>query len=157
MPGGVSTRLNYVVRADFDLTKAMGDRRVDIVFSQAAFEHFEDVDATVAGMTAVCRPGAVCISQIDLKTHSRWIRDKDPNNIYRYHPSIYRLFRFRGSPNRLRPRDYVRTFERHGWTGVTIVPLAKLEKADWSHLTRAFKDGANQMELTSIMLCARKA
>ena len=55
-------------------------------------------------------------------THSRWIRDKDPNNVYRYHERIYRLFDFRGIPNRVRPYRYRRAFERNGWSNVTTTP-----------------------------------
>jgi SAM-dependent methyltransferase len=152
---GTASRLNYVVRDDFDLASAFGERAFDVVFSQAAFEHFDDIDATVGGLSSVCRPGAVIVAEIDLQTHSRWIRDKDPNNIYRYPHWLYRTFWFRGAPNRLRPVEYVHAFERHGWTDIVIVPLSRLDAQDASGLNEAFRDGSNEMSLLSVVLCAR--
>lgn len=79
---GDSKRVSYIVRGDFNLASAFRDRTIDIVFSQAAFEHFDNIDTTIAQLSMVCKPGAIIVAQIDLKTHSRWIRDIDPNNIY---------------------------------------------------------------------------
>jgi hypothetical protein len=42
------SRLNLVVRDDFDLIPAFGASTIDLVFSQAAFEHLDDMDAIVA-------------------------------------------------------------------------------------------------------------
>lgn len=44
---GRPSRLNYVVRADFDLASAFGRDTVDLVFSQAALERVDDIHATV--------------------------------------------------------------------------------------------------------------
>lgn len=155
---GNPSRLRYVVRSDFDIVSAFGESAVDLVFSQAAFEHFDDIAATISQITAVCRPGAIVVAEIDLQTHSRWIRDKDPNNIYRYPDCLYDLFWFRGIPNRVRPFQYKETFERHGWTGVSITPLVKLKDRHGSCLgmNRRFADEKNQMGHLTVMLCARK-
>lgn len=149
-------RLNYVIRVDFAIDAAFEAGSIDLVFSQAAFEHFDDVDETVQRLSAVCAPGAVIVAEIDLMTHSRWIREKDPNNIYRFGPTVYRMLRFRGSPNRLRPRDYTAAFERGGWCDVSIVPVSALEKQPSSGMARGFRDPASQMELLSVVLCARR-
>jgi len=154
---GRQSPLNYVVREDFDLVEAFGENVIDIVFSQAAFEHFDDFDATVRSLSAVCRSGAVIVAQIDLKTHSRWIRDKDPNNIYRYPEWLYSALAFRGAPNRVRPNRYVNAFERHGWTGVTVTPVSRLGAFDDFGVDAAFRDRASQMDLLSVVLCARRA
>ena len=149
--GGPSL-LNYVVTPDFNLVTSVGRGAIDIVFSQAAFEHFDDIDSVVAQLTEVCKPGAVIVAEIDLKTHSRWIRDKDPNNIYRYSDAIYRSFWFRGIPNRVRPHEYRSAFERHGWNGIEIHALAETSAAgSWSE---RFTDSSNQMDFLSIMFCA---
>jgi hypothetical protein len=47
----------------------------------------------------------------DRQTHSRWIREKDPNNIYRYARWFYRLFYSSGQLNRVRLAEYARFFE----------------------------------------------
>ena len=156
---GAQQRLNYVVRPDFDLIRAFGAATIDLVFSQAAFEHFDDIDATVAKLTAVCRPGAVIVAEIDLQTHSRWIRDKDPNNIYRYRDGLYNAFWFRGIPNRVRPYRYKQAFERNGWSNVTITPLTTRgdHASAASGMSRPYVDGVNQMDCLSVVLCATRS
>jgi hypothetical protein len=66
-------RVSYIVRKDFDLSAAVPPG-IDIVFSNAAFEHFDDVEATVAKLSKITRAGAKAAIEIDLQTHSRWIR-----------------------------------------------------------------------------------
>lgn len=152
---GVPSLLNYVVRNDFDLSAAFGDGKIDLVFSQAAFEHFDDVDKVVRQLSGVCKPGAMIVAEIDLKTHSRWIRDKDPNNIYRYPDLIYRTFWFRGIPNRVRPYQYRAAFERHGWGRIEIIPRTRLEEPP--SVSRRFRGEINQMDCLTFILCATKS
>lgn len=155
---GNPSRLNYVVRDDFDIVSVIGESKVDLVFSQAAFEHFDDIEETIAQLSAVCKPGAVAVVEVDLKTHSRWVREKDPNNIYRYPDYIYNAFWFRGIPNRVRPFQYKEAFERFGWADIVVTPLKKLSDQDGSYsgMSKRFSDKKNQMDYLSIMLCARK-
>jgi SAM-dependent methyltransferase len=154
---GGPSQLNYIVRDDFDLTSAFGRNSIELVFSQAAFEHFDDIETTIAQLSAVCRPGAVIIAEIDLQTHSRWIREQDPNNIYRYSQRVYETFRFRGIPNRVRPYEYQRLFERYGWGSVEIVPLSRLEaRRKATALSSRFVGEINQMDYLSVVLCATK-
>jgi SAM-dependent methyltransferase len=158
MQAGRHSRLNYILRNDFDLEAAFGKEMFDLVFSQAAFEHFDNVGKTVAHLSAVCKPGAVLVAVIDMQTHSRWIRAKDPNNIYRYSDGVYNLFWFRGIPNRLRPYQYKEIFERFGWIDVSVLPLSRLDPAHGggSGLNQAFTNDWSQMDFLSIVLCARK-
>ncbi len=84
----------------------------------------------------------------------------DPLNIYRYSDFIYNLFKFSGTPNRLRPLEYKRLLEAHGWGNITISPLLKvnieyLEKVKNS-LHKKYKNPLNQMDYLSIMVCATK-
>ena len=156
---GKPSRLNYVVRNDFDIVSAFGESAVDLVLSQASFQQFDDIDATISQLSRVCKPGAMLIAEIDLKTHSRWIRDKDPNNIYRYPSYVYNTFSFRGIPNRVRPFQYEEALERSGWTDISITPLTQLDGHDssYSGVDKTFADKRNQMDYLSIMICARKA
>jgi SAM-dependent methyltransferase len=151
------SRLRLVVRKDFDLVSAFGAGSIDLVFSQAAFEHFDDVERTVEQLTRVCKPGAKIVAEIDLKTHSRWIRDHDPNNIYRYSNAIYRALWFRGIPNRVRPYEYRAIFEAHGWTNVRITPLERIsDRRQLGSVSRRFRDPRNELEFLSIVFCATK-
>jgi len=155
---GEESSLKLVVRPDFDLTAAFAPGSIDLVFSQAAFEHFDDVAATIGQLSTVCRSGATIAAVIDLKTHSRWIRVKDPNNNYRYSDREYRSFWFRGAPNRVRPYQYRQLFERHGWADVSITPIEKIQ--DGRHRTnnvaKQFVDSRNQLDYLSVVLCAKK-
>ena len=152
------SRLNYIVRSDFNIVSAFEESTIDLVFSQAAFEHFDGIESTIAQLSAVCKTGAILVAEIDLQTHSRWIRDKDPNNIYRYPKWLYNIFWFRGIPNRVRPFQYKEAFEKMGWTDITITPLKQLNSHNscYSGMNKIFSDKKNQMEYLSIMLFARK-
>ena len=157
---GQPSRLNFVVRDDFDIVAAFGESSIDLVFSQAAFEHFDNIPQTVSQLGSACKPGAVIVALIDLQTHSRWIRDQDPNNIYRYSRFVYNLFSFRGVPNRVRPYEYKQAFENAGWTNVSIIPMKNVGQPQneiYSGLNKEFSDSENQMDYLSIMLCAKKA
>jgi SAM-dependent methyltransferase len=152
-----ASSLRVVVRSDFDLVASFGADSIDLVFSQAAFEHFDDVVRTAQQLSVVCKPGATIVAEIDLKTHSRWIRDKDPNNIYRFSNLIYRAFWFRGIPNRLRPYQYKEIFERCGWVDVSITPIERTGHGqNAGTVDKQFADARNQLDFLSIVLCARK-
>ena len=118
-PGG-NGRIRYVVRSDFDVAAAFTGEYFDYVFSQAAFEHFDDVESTIAQLSRVTRPGAKLVAGIDLQTHTRWIREKDPLNIYRYGKGIYRFFRFKGMPNRVPTSEYFRILRAYGWSQIEL-------------------------------------
>lgn len=146
-----SVSAQYVVRKDFDIEAI--EPGFDIVLSNAAFEHFDDVEKVVRQLSRVTKPGGVIIAEIDLQTHSRWIRDADPNNIYRYPDWLYRLFRFTGSPNRVRPREYVSHFQRYGWTDIDTSPANTLASPP-RHVHRRFEDG--RLDWLSFVLFARR-
>ena len=147
-------RIAYIAREDFDLAAAVSTR-IDVVLSNAAFEHFDDVEATVKSLSTITTAGAKAAIEIDLQTHSRWIRDADPNNIYRYPEMLYHLFKYPGQPNRLRPDDYRRAFERNGWTDITLYPENQLDERLSKHTVhRVFRN--RQLDWLSFVLCATK-
>lgn len=110
----------YTTGRDFDIVRLVDGRSFDLIVSCAAFEHYDDVEKTISDTTRVARPGCQSVHIVDFQTHSRWIREHDPNNIYRYPESLYRLFAFPGQPNRRRPRDYRRAFQANGWGDVSV-------------------------------------
>ncbi len=158
---GKNDKLDYIVNKNFDIVKALDSRQVDYIFSQAAFEHFDNIDQTIKDMSAVSKPGTILTAAVDLKTHSRWIRDKDPNNIYRYAKWVYRLFTTSGSPNRVRPYEYKKVLEDNGWKNVVIKPRKTLTddqlESVKKHFYKDFLDDKNQMSYLGIWLCATKA
>ena len=152
-------KLNYVHRPDFNIIEGIGDDKVDVIFSNAAFEHFADFRKTIDDFSKVVFPGAILIVNVDLQTHSRWIRKKDPNNIYRYPDYLYNLLSFCGSPNRARPYEYQEILERNGWENIVIQPRNRLDDiANFqNHLDKKFKDTVNQMDYLTISILATKS
>lgn len=155
-----SERLNYVCRKDFNILEAFEKRSVDIVFSQAAFEHFDNIENTIKQLSEVVKDGALLIVLIDLKTHSKWIREKDPLNIYRYNRYLYSIFKYPGIPNRIRPFKYKELFEKYEWENISIICSEKAENEYYKNnarcLNKEFQDRKNQMEDLTVIICARK-
>ncbi|MBN1766760.1 MAG: methyltransferase domain-containing protein [Sedimentisphaerales bacterium] len=156
---GQNDKINYICSPEFDLT-LFQDKHIDLVFSQAAFEHFDNVEHTLSRLSEITAAGAILIAEVDLATHTRWIRDWDPLNIYRYSDSIYDTLKFSGSPNRLRPREYREILQETGWENIKIYPLTRvnnhyIKKINQS-LPRQFRNPENQMDYLSIALCATR-
>lgn len=146
-------RVALAVDERFDVG-ALG-RRFDIVVSNAAFEHFDDVGRTIAQLSRVVRPGGATLIAVDLQTHSRWIRERDPNNIYRYPPWLYRALAYPGQPNRVRPGAYRAFFEQQGWQDVELAPGEILPPARAAIPAAAFRGDA-QADWLSFTLFARR-
>lgn len=134
---------------------------VDLVVSQAAFEHFERTESVVRELSQIVKPEGKLVAEIDLQTHSRWIREHDPLNIYRYSNQWYSLFHFDGSPNRLRPFEYVQLFQDNGWEKVKIIPLTETSSEYLQHITphlaRRFQSDQNEMNILTCILLATKS
>jgi SAM-dependent methyltransferase len=149
----------YVVDRGFRIDEAVGGERFDRIVSCAAFEHFDDPADTIARMTKVARPGAAACLRIDMSTHSGVLRQRDPNNIYRYPDWMYWLLPFPGKPNRYRAKDYVRMLEQNGWKDIEVVS-ARATDEDYvrrSSLARPFRDADSQMHILSAVILARLA
>jgi len=132
--------------------------RIGFIFSGGSLEHYtpEELDAEVARMARVLRPGGLLSHVVDHRDH-RWHADKtiSPLDHLTIEPDDYRR-RF-GNPleyhNRWLRSSYVDLFARHGFTltcreirGYTddLVPL------DRSRLTPPFAD-ASQEDLHSLV------
>lgn len=155
---GSAGSLQYVHDPRFRL-EDFGENTMDFLLSHAVFEHLSDVARVVKGLSFVARPGALLIAEIDLQTHTRWIRQIDPLNIYRYSPFIYRSFGFSGIPNRVRPDDYKDLLLSKGWCDVhffprRVLPPEYIEKVEPS-LAPAFRGDREHLGWLSIVLCAR--
>lgn len=131
--GGVVDGVRYEVVPDFQFAAKLGAGQFDVILSNAAFEHFDDVPDVARQLARVVAAGGKLSVHIDLKTHSRWIRDKDPANIYRYPRWLYRLFYFPGQPNRLRPVNYRQAFIDAGWKNVRTSPVVRTSRVGTVH------------------------
>ena len=156
---GENDKIKYIVDKNFDISKI--EDKVDIVFSQATFEHFENVEKTFKELSNIIKEDGVLVTEIDLKTHTRWIRDRDPLNIYRYSEFFYNMFKFKGSPNRIRIFEYSELLAKNGFSNVQIDPLSVLEdeyldKVKQS-LNKKFSELDNsEIKVLGIMLMAKK-
>jgi SAM-dependent methyltransferase len=154
---GPKRKVDYVVNSHFDVLGSLDGRSFDIIVSNAAFEHFNNIEQALAEISAVARKGAILVCCIDLMTHTRWIRQRDPNNIYRYPDWLYGLAKFTGIPNRVRPHQYKFVLEKNGWKDVVVIPDLRLYGFDARHLAKRFLDPVNEMEFLTITICATKA
>ncbi len=157
---GESARLAYIVDKRFDVA-GIGEHP-ELVFSQAAFEHFEDVEKTFAGLSGQVAAGCLLSAEVDLTTHTGWIRDRDPLNIYRYADGFWRACRFSGAPNRVRAFEYKNILEKSGWQNIIVEPLWVLEDNYVERirpgLSRRFREmDKEELKLLHVRLIGRKA
>lgn len=157
---GNNDQVRYIHSSTFNIADSIPAGSVDIIFSQAAFEHFDNPERAFSDLNIVAKRGAILIAEIDLKTHTRWIRDIDPLNIYRFNDAVYSAFRYKGAPNRMRPFEYVSLLERNGWGNISVMPLTDLKKkqldAFLPGLNQRFLPQRNQMALLTVALIAQK-
>ncbi len=153
-------RIKYIVDPTFTLSK-LKQETFDLIVSQAAFEHFSDIEQTFRELTPLMKSGGVLIAEVDLMTHTGALRGRDPLNIYRYSNLFYRLMNFSGIPNRLRPNEYKASLERNGWKDVEITPLQTLPETYTnnisSQLAKPFRSDLADMHVLTFLLRATKA
>lgn len=149
----------YSVDPAFRIDMAAGERRFSRIVSCAAFEHFDDVADTIARLSKVAGPDAVACIRVDFSTHSRWLRDSDPNNIYRYPDWLYWSLPFPGKPNRVRPDALMRLFESEGWRDIELHPVrvAPPEYCRTARMAPAFRRPEARMDVLSGVILARRA
>jgi len=155
------SRLNFVRDEDFNIVRALKNETVDYIFSHAAFEHFTDVAATIKYLSRVSKKGTVFVAFVDLKTHSRWIGRKDPNNIYRYSKRLYKILTNESSPNRVRPYEYKKLLHENGWNNIIIkkgLTLSDTQAAKYTgFFNKKFQDPINDMNCLCCTVIATKS
>ena len=151
-------RLKYVLSPGFDLEHSFAGRQFNLFVSSAAFEHFDDVPSTLAQITALAADDAQLVFCVDLKTHSRWIRDEDPLNIYRYGDALYRMLTYRGSPNRVPTSVYLSTLTQLGWKDVRLIEATAVDHAYFENVRHALhpRFRADETRNVWIVICARR-
>lgn len=156
---GKNSRLNYIYDKKFSFSQLKSEK-IDVVFSNAAFEHFDNIGKIFEQLSQVVKKDGYILSTIDFQTHTRWIRERDPLNIYRYSDKLYNLLSFKGSPNRLRAYDYIIFLEKFGWEGIKFLPIKKLSQTEW-RITKPYLCSRfinySDMDVLSGILFARKS
>jgi hypothetical protein len=148
--GNVAGPVRLLVDPEFKVDVAVGSRQFDCIVSCAAFEHFDNIEDTIQRVGRIAKPGAIFCSIVDFQTHSRWIRDVDPNNIYRYPNWIYSVLAYSGMPNRNRPRQYLELLKKNGWQNIQFHVLNKVTPEYYQStekwLNRRFRSPSADME-----------
>jgi hypothetical protein len=133
----------------------------DLVVSHSALEHVAKVDKAIQQLSERVTDRAHLVAEIDLQTHTRWIRDHDPLNIYRYRKNTWRTFSFSGIPNRVRPDAYFEALEKHGWTDLRawpqrVLPMEYIEQVEPS-LDARFRGDPEHLAWLSVVVCASRS
>lgn len=151
-------RFKYVINPDFNLD-VFAENEIDCVFSNAAFQQFDDPVRTIKQLTRVLRPGGLFLSTIDYTSHTRWIRDRDPLNIYRYPKFIYEKLRFRGSPNRFHTSEYEKALKENGWKNIKVFAMESYPEDYVRQVQKSFSapfnDPKRDMTVATIVICAQ--
>jgi SAM-dependent methyltransferase len=152
--------LRYRVLEKFKLKKLDLDG-FDLVVSHSALEHVARHDKTIEQLSERVSDRAHFIAELDLQTHTRWIRDHDPLNIYRYRNNTWRTFGFSGIPNRVRPDQWFETLEKCGWTDLRawpqrVLPMEYVGEVE-STLDQQFRGDPEQLAWLSVVVCASRA
>lgn len=157
--GSPSGRLAYRHLPGFALGE-LDDDRADLLLGHSSFEHFADMEAVIRELSRVARSGAALVTEIDLQTHTRWLRDHDPLSVYRYRKQLYRSLSFSGSPNRVRPDEYLRLLEENDFSNPRFYPRRVLDsdyvKRVEPSLARRFRGDVEQLGWMSVVLCATR-
>ena len=149
--------VNYICKPQIDYEE-IDNNDVDIVFSQAALEHLTDIQKQIQLLSRKCKKDSLFIAEVDLRAHSRWVRDHDPLNIYLYNNFIYNIFRHKASPNRIRPVEYISILQNNGWKDIKIIPLTTVNdfylEQIRNKICSQFLD--NEISYLTILLVAKK-
>jgi len=158
-PGKDTGRLRYFHRPRFNLD-VLAKKSFDLILSHSSLEHVRHFDKTAEQLGRCARSQADFVAEIDLQTHTRWLRDHDPLNIYRYNNPLYQSLSFSGSPNRVRPDEFVEDLENAGWTNPRFYPRRVLD-AEYVHrvepsLADRFRGDPERLGWMSFVLCAQQ-
>jgi len=152
--------LKFICDELFDLS-VMRNNHIDFVLSNAAFEHFTDIESVMRGLSDAVPSGCILVTEVDLSTHTRWLRDCDPLNIYRLNDTLYSLLKYSGIPNRVRPYEYMDYLKKYGWENVKCYPKTILDDNYVSsvkpHLYKKFRSDINEMQNLHVVICAIKS
>jgi hypothetical protein len=98
--------------------------RYHLAVSRAVLEHMDEIPAVFRALKAALARGGLMIHEVDLGTHTRWIRRVDPLNLLRYPETVYTLLKWDGAPNRLRMSEYKHILRETGFSRISAEPLA---------------------------------
>ncbi len=157
---GFSDYFSYIYEPSFSLNN-LPLRKFDVLVSQAVLEHLDDARKTFEALQNTLSVNAIMVHEVDLGTHTRWVRTLDPLNLLRYSDIVYDLLSFNGSPNRLRMSDYQEILDCLGFEKIETKQIIILDKGyvkkSRLHLSEKFRRYPDEdIETKSFYLLATK-
>lgn len=110
MSGIAASRLDYRLESVYELT--VPHASVDVVVSNAFFDHVPDVDKAVESIARITKPGGYGVHIIDTIDH--WVYgapDSGPLDFLKVDSKVPLV----NGCNRVRPREFPAIFEKHGF------------------------------------------
>lgn len=156
--GPDADRFHYRIDPTFNID-ILPENEMDVVFSNAAFQQFDDPAKSIQQLSRTVKPGGAFLSTIDFTTHTRWIRDRDPLNIYRYPSFVYKPLRFKGSPNRFHTQEYIQALKDAGWEDIKVFSMESYPKDYMDKIQKSFSrpynDSNRDMSVATLVVYAR--
>jgi Fe-coproporphyrin III synthase len=135
--------------------------KFDLIVSQAVLEHVDDPEKAFREMYMLLDDRGVICHEIDFKSHTSIIRDIDPLNFLRFGKTLYRLIKFKGSPNRLRIDNYIKIAKNAGFKNIKIEILNSLDEDEIDKQKKYFappfkRQKSEDLRILSAVLIANK-
>jgi len=150
-----SNNFFYIVSPTYNFNKLQ--TKYDLIVSQAVMEHFEKPFEIIKKLYQKMKKNGIIFGEVDLGTHTRILRDIDPINLYRYSDKIWKLLKFKGSPNRNLPFEYKNMLINAGFKDVNIQIIKSynenyVRKAK-KYLSKKFKNSTiDEIKVKSLLL-----
>ncbi|MFZ2089337.1 MAG: methyltransferase domain-containing protein [Desulfobaccales bacterium] len=105
------------------------DQSVDLIISNAVFEHLYDIESAFANLARITRPGGLGLHQVDFRDHRD--TEKPLEYLLLSDRDFSRVFKERHGEcgNRFRPREMQKIFERVGFEVIRFMPNLDAEAA----------------------------
>lgn len=115
--GLVPNTVEYVWGAGIEeASRVLESNTFDVIVSNAVLEHVHNLEAAIAEMRRVLKPGGLVVHEVDLRNHG-WFAWKGPLYFLTIHEALWRAMTSQiGGPNRARFRDYERLLGVHGFS-----------------------------------------
>ncbi len=135
----------------------LDDSSVDLVLSQAVFEHVHDVEGSFREIHRVLRPGCLTSHEIDLRDHHH----AEPFDFLRYSDRLWQWMTSESFAwtNRLRISDYLEAAEGAGLEPIgleaTVQPTRRLPTAALATQFKSYSD--HDLSCSGFHLVARRS
>lgn len=112
-------RIRYLIQPS-GLSKLIDE--IDLIFSRAALEHVNDLDATFEDMASALKSDGIILHQVDLKSHG--LHRRNPLDFLTWPTVLWRwMHSHKGVPNRWRINAYRDALRQSGFEEILMTPI----------------------------------